>query len=135
MKVIIYAHPDNNSFNHAMLETVKSTLDKAGEKYEMIDLYSEGYDPVISTEEVRGKVLEKTIHYQKKISSADTLIFIFPVFWFRAPAMMEGFIDRTFTPGFAYKYKKLFGVYGIPIRLLKNKKAAIQTASYNSARL
>ena len=121
MHLIIYAHPDKESFNHAMLEAAKATLEKNKVAYEVIDLYSENYEPAATTAEVRGKVSPATLAHQDKIKRASTIIFIFPVFWFRAPAMMEGFIDKTFTSGFAYRYKKLFGVYGMPIRLLRDK--------------
>ena len=122
MNLIIYSHPDKESFNHAMLEAAKSALEKKGAKYEVIDLYQENYNPVISKEEVHGKVSEQTLKYQEQIKRAKTIIFIFPVFWFRAPAMMEGFLDKTFTAGFAYHYKHLFGVYGMPVRHLTDKK-------------
>lgn len=125
MKLIIYAHPDKNSFNHAMLESAKTALEKDGKPYEVIDLYELNYNPVLSINELKGEVSEQTKQFQEKIKKSDSLIFIFPVWWFRSPAMMEGFIDKTFTPGFAYKYKKLFGVYGMPQRLLKDKKVRV----------
>ncbi len=55
------------------------------------------------------------------IAEATNIIFIFPVFWFRAPAILEGFIDKVFVPGFAYHFKHLIGNYGMPIPLLKDK--------------
>lgn len=122
MNLIIYSHPDQSSFNHAMMEAAKAALEKKGAKYEVIDLYAENYNPVLNKEEVRGKVSAETLAHQEKIKRASTIIFIFPVFWFRAPAMMEGFIDKTFTSGFAYHYKHLFGVYGMPVRHLSDKK-------------
>src|SRR6266542_3740031 len=108
MNLIIYSHPDKESFNHAMLEATKTSLEKKGAKYEVIDLYEENYNPVLSKEEIKGKVSEQTLKHQEQIKRATTIIFIFPVFWFRAPAMMEGFLDKTFTSGFAYHYKHLF---------------------------
>ena len=35
--LIIYAHPYDGSFNHAVLETATSALDKAGRSYDVVD--------------------------------------------------------------------------------------------------
>jgi NAD(P)H dehydrogenase (quinone) len=122
MQLIIYAHPDKNSFNHGVLESVKAAFDKKNMPYQVIDLYEMNYNPVATTEEIRGKNSEQTIALQQQIKAAKNIIFIFPVFWFRAPAIMEGFFDKVFTPGFAYRFKKIIGKYGMPIPLLKDKK-------------
>ena len=37
------------------------------------------------------------------ISWADHLVFVYPVWWAAVPAILKGFIDRVFTPGFAFK--------------------------------
>ena len=122
MYLIIYAHPDSKSFNHAMLEQVKSTLERKNISYKVIDLYSINYNPVLSLEELKGGNSEQTIEFQKQIKESTNIIFIFPVWWFRAPAMLEGFCDKVFTAGFAYHYKHLFGVYGMPVRHLIDKR-------------
>jgi NAD(P)H dehydrogenase (quinone) len=122
MQLIIYAHPDKNSFNHAVLESVKAAFEKKNMPYQVIDLYEMNYNPVATNEEIRGKNSEQTIALQQQIKAANNLIFIFPVFWFRAPAIMEGFFDKVFTPGFAYRFKKIIGKYGMPIPLLKDKR-------------
>ena len=79
---------------------------------------------------------------QKKISNADRLIFIYPVWWNTMPAILKGFFDRVFTAGFAYRYKPVIPAmirakllmryafvtrfdYGIPMPLLKGKKAIV----------
>ncbi|HOZ79117.1 MAG TPA: NAD(P)H-dependent oxidoreductase [Ferruginibacter sp.] len=119
--LIIYAHPDEASFNAAILQTTISKLVAAGHAYTVLDLYKAGYNPVLNKEELKGIMSEETKLQQQQIKSATDIIFIFPVWWFRAPAILEGFIDKTFTPKFAYRFKPLFGKYGIPVPLLKDK--------------
>ena len=34
----------------------------------------------------------------------DHLVFSFPIWWSAEPAILKGFLDRTLTPGFAYRY-------------------------------
>lgn len=125
MYLIIYGHPDLKSFNHAVLEHVKNALKKKDANYEVVDLYEINYNPVLSLDELKGKNSEQTIEFQKLIKKSTNIIFIFPVWWFRAPAIVEGFCDKVFTVGFAYHYKKLFGVYGIPIRHLIDKRVTV----------
>lgn len=70
---------------------------------------------------MKGETNEETHIHQQLIKEATDIVFIFPVWWFRAPAILEGFIDKTFTPKFAYRFKPLFGKYGLPVPLLKEK--------------
>jgi NAD(P)H dehydrogenase (quinone) len=122
MVLIIYAHPDNKSFNHAVLETAITALKESGKSFQLIDLYAENYNPVMNAEEVKGAIRDETKKYQQLIKSAESIIFIFPVWWFRGPAILEGFCDKVFTPGFAYRFKKIIGTYGLPVPLLRDKK-------------
>lgn len=119
--LIIYAHPNQESFNCAIKNIIIATLETVNVSYRVIDLYAVNYNPVLSLSEMNGKVSSETINYQKLISESTDIIFIFPVFWFRAPAILEGFLDKVFVPGFAYRFKHLFGKYGIPIPLLRDK--------------
>lgn len=119
--LIIYAHPDETSFNHAILQMAKRTVKAGGHHCSVIDLYKLGYNPVMNAAEAKGHANEETKAYQEAIRKATDIIFIFPVWWFRAPAILEGFIDKTFTPKFAYRFKPLIGKYGMPIPMLRDK--------------
>lgn len=120
--LIVYAHPDQLSFNAAILKTVIKAVTASGNKYMLLDLYRENYNPVLSMAELQGGKSSETVMHQQMIAAASAIIFIFPVWWFRAPAILEGFIDKTFTPKFAYRFKPLIGKYGLPVPLLKDKK-------------
>ena len=121
MKVlIIYAHPSSESFNHALLESFLAGLRRAGHTYEVLDLYRHDFDPVIRNLNSRTEVTDDIKVYQKKIKMADCLAFVYPIFWYRAPAILEGFIDRVITAGFAFRYIK-----SIPRGLLSDKKAVV----------
>lgn len=121
MKVlIIYSHPSVESFNHALLEAFSNGLKKAGHDFEVVDLYRDNFNPVLTDVSSRIELSEDVKVYQEKIREADCLAFVFPIFWFRAPAIMEGFIDKVFSAGFAFKYVK-----SRPVGLLKGKKAVV----------
>ncbi len=101
MKIlIIYAHPNHNSFNGAILKQVQANLDRNHE-VTLLDLYAEKFNPVLSfDEDHRRRDLEKdpeTQTYRELITWADHLIFIFPIWWSGMPAILKGFIDRVFA--------------------------------------
>jgi len=119
--LIIYAHPNPESFNAAVKDKIITTLNASNIIYKVIDLYAENYNPVLSLEELKGTASPETKRYQSLITESTDIIFIFPVFWFRAPAILEGFLDKVFVPQFAYHFKQIIGKYGIPVPLLKDK--------------
>jgi len=105
MHLIIFAHPDNEkSHNAAILKHVTQRLKGAFKEFEVIDLYADGFDPVLrlSRESDEKKVLVEK--YQSLIAKADSLVFIFPVWWYSLPGIMKGFIDIIFSPGFAHEF-------------------------------
>ena len=122
--LIVYAHPNPKSFNHAILETISGELQKKKKEVKVRDLYKIGFNPVLSIKDLsaieKGAVPKDIKKEQNYISKADTLIFIFPIWWSAMPAMLKGYIDRVFSLKFAYDITA-DGVIG----LLKGKKVFI----------
>ena len=44
--LIIYCHPYDKSFNHAVLENVGNNLRQNNKDYKLIDLYKDGFVPI-----------------------------------------------------------------------------------------
>jgi NAD(P)H dehydrogenase (quinone) len=84
-------------------------------------LYKEDYNPVLTAAEMKDETGKETLRYQQLLKEVTDIIFIFPVWWFRAPAILEGFIDKTFKPKFAYWFKPIIGKYRLTAPLLKDK--------------
>lgn len=122
--LIIYAHPNENSLNHHLLNTVIETLQYHNEEIIVRDLYDIGFNPVLSLNDIQGqrmgKVSDDVKTEQDHISWAEQITFIYPIWWTGLPAMMKGYIDRVFSYGFAYRYDQ-----GIQKGLLKGKKTVI----------
>lgn len=107
MKTIIYVHPWEGSLNHAILNKTKEILSKKNEKFQVIDLYEEAFDPVFHASELKyfskGETPnQQVIHYQKMLKESDEIIFIFPIWWFSVPAVLKGFLDKVFLKNYAY---------------------------------
>lgn len=122
--LIVYAHPNPKSFNHAMLESVLSGLKVAAHDVKVKDLYAEQFDPVLKAEDLEvlqtGKIPPRIQMEQDTLCWADSLIFIYPLWWFDRPAILKGWFDVVFTNQVAFGFNKE-GVQG----LLKHKKAFV----------
>lgn len=124
--LLIYAHPSNESFNHATKEAFIKGAKENGHMVDLIDLYKDNFDPVLKSTHPRAELAPDVLAYQKRVDQSDCLAFIYPTFWYRTPAILAGWIDRVFTSGFAYKYvPTIFGSFKRPIGLLKPKKAIV----------
>lgn len=123
-QLIVYAHPNPASFNHAILETARETLAAKGDEVVVRDLYVLNFDPVLKGSDfeklMAGKTPADIKAEQDYIRWADTLVFIYPIWWVGMPAMIKGYIDRVFTQGFAFS----IGANGIE-KLLAGKRAVI----------
>lgn len=125
MKVlIVYAHPNPQSFNHAILESVSKGLESAGHKVRLKDLYAEEFDPVLHADELAalqsGTVPSRIKAEQDALLEAEGLIFIYPLWWFDRPAMLKGWFDVVFTNQVAFSFDNE-GVQG----LLQHRKAFV----------
>ena len=118
---IVYGHYDDASFNAAIKKTFIEKAKEEGHEIDSVDLYKEKFDPVFSGEEPDAVVTD----HQKRIEKSDTIVLIAPIWNFRMPAILEGWIDKVLAPPWAFKFKKLFGNYGYPIGNLEGKKAIV----------
>lgn len=104
--LIILAHPYDKSFNHYIKDEVEREIKKTKE-VKVIDLVKDKFDPVLSQEDLRVYMQGKTsdarvLEYQNDLLECDDLILIFPVWWYEAPAILKGFLDKVLLPGFAF---------------------------------
>ncbi|SDW85769.1 NAD(P)H-dependent oxidoreductase [Paenibacillus sp. PDC88] len=132
--LIIYAHPVQESFNHRICQTVQQTLEKSGHTVAVRDLYALNFDPVLSEQEMADCYAgeapkEEVLKEQQYILDADSLIFIYPIWWAGMPAILKGYIDRVFSYGFAYAYNE----DGQLIRMLTDKHSLIINTHGSSA--
>jgi len=109
--LIIYAHPYEGSFCHAVKEKVVETLKNEGKEYNLIDLYEDNFNPVMSGEDLKlyskGETTDKNVErYLEILGETDSLFVIFPVWWGVMPAILKGFFDKVFLPKRAYVYMK-----------------------------
>jgi len=105
--LVIYCHPRPESFTAAVRDLVLDKLGAAGAEVRHVDLYARRFDPVLSPAEL--DLYENTARNTQDIENdvadlrwCDTLIFIYPTWWYGLPAMLKGWLDRVLVPGVAF---------------------------------
>ncbi|MGX1830995.1 NAD(P)H-dependent oxidoreductase [Paenibacillus taichungensis] len=103
--------PHHRSYSAALLASVTKGLQSSGHMVDLIDLHADGFNPVMSGEELSAWRQKKTLDplvkdYQKRLLAADHIIFIFPIWWEAMPASTKGFLDKVFAKGIIYEEPK-----------------------------
>lgn len=101
--LVVYCHPCPESFNAALRDTVVDALRSNGAEVRLLDLHDLGFDPVMSAEERRryneeGVNEEPVADQLEHLFWCDTLVFVYPTWWFGLPAMLKGWLERVFVP-------------------------------------
>lgn len=103
--LIICGNPDNNSLDHALATSYYNGAISTGSKATLIDLGQLKFDPILHQGYKQIQELEPDLVYmQQLIKSAKHLVLVYPSWWGSMPALLKGFFDRAFLPGFAFKY-------------------------------
>lgn len=131
--LIIHAHPEPQSFTHALKDTAIEELKKLGHHVEVSDLYEMHFNPVTSEADFTERGNPDYLNYAleqrnaskhqalvsdiqtevEKVQRADLLILNFPMYWMSMPAMLKGWIDRVFVSGIFYGGKRFYNHGGM----------------------
>jgi NAD(P)H dehydrogenase (quinone) len=135
--VVIVANPNSTGFSHAICDRVRMGLEENGHEVIVHDLYAEGFRAAMSADERAAyhgdtPVLDPLVgRHIADITSAHTLIVIYPTWWSSMPAIMKGWLERVMVPGVGFVFdakhkvrpgltniKRLVGIstYGSPRR-------------------
>ncbi|MEV4561187.1 NAD(P)H-dependent oxidoreductase [Kitasatospora sp. NPDC049285] len=115
--LIVHAHPEPLSFTAAQMATAAQALRDAGYQVDVVDLYRDGWAPILSRDEfapveghfkpqaeqmraVREGTVDAAVQDQlERMLAADLLVLSFPMWWFSLPAILKGWVDRVFVMG------------------------------------
>ena len=115
--LIVHAHPEPESFSSAQAAAVADQLRSEGVDVCTIDLYAEGWDPVLAREQfldgpgyfkpqaeqlravAAGTLTDPVKTHLDQLQRAELLVLSFPLWWFSMPAIMKGWVDRVFVMG------------------------------------
>lgn len=125
--LVVYTHPNHQSLSYAFLQKTILGLSENPrvEEVQMVDLYGESFDPILVFNDHKRRrdmhVVPELARYREQLLRADKIVFVYPIWWGRPPAMLLGYIDRMFASNFAYRDGK--GL--IPEGLLKGKSVVV----------
>jgi NAD(P)H dehydrogenase (quinone) len=115
--LIVHAHPEPRSFSTAQMTATAQSLGEAGYRVDVLDLYADGWAPVLAREEfapvegpfkpqaeqlraVEEGTLDAAVRaHLDQVLAADLLVLSFPMWWFSLPAVLKGWVDRVFVMG------------------------------------
>lgn len=129
--LIVLAHPQPGSFNHALAQTMGDALRAAGHEVSLRDLCAEGFDPLFTAEELqRGHTPPALIRaHADAVLAADGIVVVHPNWWGQPPAILKGWLDRVLRAGEAYRFGTNEQGEGIVIGQLKARAALVITTS------
>lgn len=112
--LVVYCHPKEGSFASAVRDTVLERLTSAGAQTRLRDLYAEGFQPVLTALEWSNYLdvpanRAAVEDHVTDLEWCDTLIFVYPTWWYGLPAMMKGWLDRVLLPDVAFLMPKKDG--------------------------
>jgi NAD(P)H dehydrogenase (quinone) len=106
--MVVYAHPVETSFNAAIYATVTETLKQRGHEIDACDLYAENFPAIMSRadrllyhEIPANRALARP--WIERLVAAEALVMVFPTWVFAPPAILKGFCEKVFVPGFAFE--------------------------------
>jgi NAD(P)H dehydrogenase (quinone) len=105
--LVVFCHPKPDSFTGAVRDVVLARLTAQGAEVRLTDLYARGFDGALSLAEWEG-YLDTPANRQglaqdvADLQWADTLIFVYPTWWYALPAVLKGWLDRVFLPDVAF---------------------------------
>ena len=129
--LIVLAHPDPGSFNHALAQAMREELCARGDCVVFHDLCAEGFEPLLTKQEIpqSAPVPPQVERHCADLQAAEGIIIVHPNWWGQPPAILKGWVDRVVRPGVAYRFDEGDHGEGIPIGLLKARAALVINTS------
>ncbi|MGE0094931.1 MAG: NAD(P)H-dependent oxidoreductase [Alphaproteobacteria bacterium] len=131
--LVVLGHPEPKSFNAALAATAKRVFEAQGHAVRISDLYAQGFKSEVTREDFKtqrdpemlniireqgnawktGGFADEIKREIDHIAWADLVIVQCPIWWFGLPAIVKGWMDRVFVPGFTYGRGKWYETGGL----------------------
>jgi NAD(P)H dehydrogenase (quinone) len=134
--VVALAHPNSDSFNHAIARRACDGLRAAGHEVHLLDLYALGVTAAMTAEEHTAyhgdhPAIDPMIEeHGALVRAAQVLVFVYPTWWSSMPAILKGWLERVMVPGVAF----VFNSKGKVRPGLTNVRRVVGISTYGSPR-
>ena len=103
--LVVLGHPRTDSYCGALARAYIEGARGVGVDVRLLSLGEMAFDPHVQTDCPSDQPLEPDLQdAADKIRWADHLVFVYPNWWGTMPALLKGFFDRVFVPGFAFEH-------------------------------
>lgn len=121
--LVICGHPDASSFSAALARAYCEAASDAGHEVQHLYLGELSFDPILHHGYRQVQPLEPDlVDAQARLSWAQHVVFVYPVWWGGVPALLKGFLDRLLLPGYGFRYRKNSNLWD---GLLKSRSARL----------
>lgn len=104
---VFVGNPDKDSFSTALADAYVRGARGAGHEVRLTHIADMQFDPILRHGYKVVQTLEPDlIKFQEDVKWCEHFVTICPIWWSSVPALMKGLIDRAWTPGFAYNFRK-----------------------------
>lgn len=104
----VWAHPRADSLTAHVVKEMQAQAAEQGFTVSSLDLYRSNFDPVLGVEDEPDwnnpqKTYSPEVHRLfGELEDKDTLVLVYPVWWYGFPAMLKGYLDRVWNYGLTY---------------------------------
>ena len=103
--LIINGHPSAKSYCSALAKSYAQGATNSGHHVVLLNLSELNFNYNQVNGLTMGQTLEPDLVWaQEKMSKANHIVLVHPVWWGSVPAVLKAFFDRVLLPGFAFKY-------------------------------
>lgn len=121
--LVILGHPAGDSLCASLGKAYVAGAQSAGREVRWLEVGQLDFDPILHHGYRQVQPLEPDlVQAQESIAWANHIVLVYPTWWGGMPAILKGFFDRVFLPGFAYQYRKNSPFWD---KLLKGKTAQL----------
>ena len=121
--LVILGHPAADSLCAGMARAYAEGARQAGAEVRWLPVGGLDFDPLLHGGYRGDQPLEPDLAAaQGDIRWASHIAWVYPIWWGGLPALLKGFIDRVFLPGYAFRYRKGSSLWD---RLLAGRSAEL----------
>jgi putative NADPH-quinone reductase len=104
---ILLGNPDADSFSGHIATSYQEGAEGAGHEVRRLNIGDLTFDPILHKGYKEIQELEPDLKkVQENITWADHVVIVYPNWWCTMPAILKGFFDRAWLPGFAFNFDK-----------------------------
>lgn len=105
--LILNGHPDKQSFCNELALRYKKGAEASGAECTLVNLADLNFNPILTKGYRERTELEPDLlQMQQEILKAEHIVLVYPNWWGTYPALLKGFFDRIFLPGFSFSYRE-----------------------------